>query len=199
MLFRTLLIMCGLSFFLMPGYLPDAAADPQALGSVAMASSEVAKIKRTIDRDEKELQEFQKLIRDLQGTVNQSSSATRQKVIDDLHSAMGREIVQLEEKIGETYFLRQHGEAQKRSDDRDERPTGSAAVFTPDHQRLTHMQGLYRVCSRGQPKAVNKEGTGLNDYLDKVNTFASMMQGDLQSTRALLPSQTAEESKASMW
>ena len=196
---RILLVMCSLSFFLMPGYLPDAAAEPQALGSVTMASSEVAKIKRTIDRDEKELKEFQKLIRNLQGTANQSSSATRQKVIDNLHNAMGREIIQLEEKIGESYYLRQHGEVQKRSDGRDERPTGSAAVFTPDHQRLTHMQGLYRVCSRGQRKAVNKEGTGLNDYLEKVNTFASLMQGDLQSTRALLPNETAEKSKASMW
>ena len=195
---RILFAMCILSFFLMLGHLPDAAAAPQSLGSVSMAGAEVSKIKRAIDGDEKELKEFQKLIRDLKGTVNQSNSAKRQKVINDLHSAMGREIIQLEEKIGETYFLRQHGEVQERRDGRDERPTGSAAVFTPDHQRLTHMQGVYRVCSRGQRKAVNKEGTGLNDYLEKVNTFASLMQGDLQSTRALLPNETAEKSKASM-
>jgi len=196
---RILLLLCGLSILLTPGNLPDATAGPQALGGVTMASSEVAKIKRIIDRDEKELREFRKLIRELEGTTNQSSSAKRQQVINGLHDAMGREIVQLEEKIGETYFLRQHAEVQKRRDDRSERPTGSAAVFTPDHQRLTHMQGLYRVCQRGQRKAVNKEGNGLSDYIDKVNTFASLMQGDLQSTRALLPSETAEESKASMW
>lgn len=196
---RILLILCGLSLLLIPGNLRDVCAEPQALGSVSMASSEVAKIKRTIERDEKELREFQKSIRELESAARQSSSAKRQKVIDNLHSAMGREIVQLEEKIGETYFLRQHGEVQKRSGSRDERPTGSAAVYTPDHQRLTHMQGIFRVCQRGQRKAVNKEGTGLDDYLQKVKTFASLMQGDLQSTRALLPSETAEESKASMW
>jgi hypothetical protein len=196
---RILLVICGLLILLIPGNLPDAAAEPQALGGVTMASSEVAKIKRTIDRDEKELREFKKLIRELEGTVNQSSSAKRQKVINDLHNAMGREIVQLEQKLGETYFMRVHGDVQNRRDDRTERPTGSAAVFTPDHQRLTHMQGIYRVCQRGQRNAINKTGTGLEDYISKVNTFASLMQGDLQSTRALLPSDSAEKSKASMW
>jgi hypothetical protein len=199
MMIRILLVICVLSIFLATGNPPDACAGPQALGSVAMASSEVAKIKRIIDRDEKELQDFRRLVRNLEGTVNQSSSAKRQQVIDDLHNSMGREIVQLEEKIGESYFLRQHGEVKERRDGRDERPTGSAAVFTPDHQRLTHMQGIYRVCSTGQRRAVNKEGTGLSDYLEKVKTFASLMQGDLQSTRALLPNETAEKSKASMW
>jgi len=196
---RILLATAVLSILLLTGILPGAQATPQALGSVTMASSEVVKIKRTIDRDTKELQEFRKLIRDLESTANESSSARRQTIVNDLHGAMGREIVQLEEKIGEEYFLRTHGEVQKRRDDRSDRPTGSAAVFTPAHPRLTHMQGLYRVCSRGQRKAVNKEGTGLTDYLEKVNSFALLMEGDLQATRALLPAETAEKSKASMW
>ncbi|UCH83780.1 MAG: hypothetical protein JSW50_15240 [Candidatus Latescibacterota bacterium] len=196
---RIPLVMVALSILVAFGILPDAHATPQALGSVTMASSEVAKIKRTIDRDTKELKEFRKLIKNLESTARESSSARRQKIITDLHNAMGREIVQLEKKIGEEYFLRTHGEVQKRRDGRTERPTGSAAVFTPAHQRLTHMQGIYRVCSRGQRKAVNKEGSGLTDYLEKVNTFALLMEGDLQATRALLPAETAEKSKASMW
>jgi hypothetical protein len=199
MVHRTLLVLGVLSLILIPDKAPDVRATPQAMGAVSMASSEITKIKRTIDRDEKELREFQKLVRQLETTANQSNGARRQQVIDELQSTMVREILQLEEKMGETYFLRTHGEVKERRDDRDERPTGSAAVFTPDHQRLTHMQGLYRVCSRGQRAAVNKDGTGLNDYLEKVNTFASLMQGDLQSTRALLPNETAEKSKASMW
>jgi hypothetical protein len=178
--------------------LPDAAL-AQGQPDGRLSSSEISELKSMLSRDQRELRDFQGLIRDLESAANESNGARRQKTIDKLQDAMAREIIQAEEKLNKEYFLRVHGEVKKR-ELKDKNPQGTSAVFSPDHQRLTHMQSIYRVCSRGARRAVNKETQGMDNYLRKVKDFALLMQTDIQKTKTVLNSAEGNSSQgASLW
>ncbi len=168
-----------LAIGLSPSILHDAIAAPQSGSGTSLSNSEISDLKNMLNRDQRELRDFQGLIRDLESAAKESSGARRQKTIDKLQEAMAREIIQAEENLNKDYFLRIHGEVSKR-DASSSVPQGTSAVFTPEHQRLTYMQSIYRVCSRGTRRAVNKESQGVENYLQKVKDFAVLMQTDIQ-------------------
>jgi hypothetical protein len=178
--------------------LPDPTAAQNQSGAT-LSRAEISDLKSMLSRDQRELRDFQGLIRDLESAANESNGARRQKTIDKLQDAMAREIIQAEENLNKEYFLRVHGEVKKR-ELKNKNPQGSSAVFSPEHQRLTHMQSIYRVCSRGTRRAVNKEPQGMENYLRKVKDFAVLMQTDIQKTKTVLNAATGENSQgASLW
>lgn len=188
-----------LTIGLAPSILHDVIASPQGGSGATMSRSEISDLKKTVERDQRELRDFQGLIRDLESAARESSSARRQKTIDKLQEAMGREIIQAEQNLNKDYFLRVHGETSKR-DASASVPQGTSAVFTPEHQRLTYMQSLYRVCSTGSRRAVNKEPNGVENYIQKVKDFAVLMQTDIQRSKTVLNSATGESAQgASLW
>ena len=193
MRFAWLISIC-LSIVLISSILPDACA-----ANTSLSNSEIRELKSMLDRDKRELRDFQGLIRDLESAANESNGARRQKTIDKLQDAMVREIIQAEENLSKDYYLRVHGDV-KKTDRSESKTQGTSAVFSPEHQRLTHMQSLYRVSSRGTRRAVNKEPQGMENYLQKVKDFAILMQTDIQKTKSVLNAATGNSGQgASLW
>ena len=180
------------------GHVLDAQSAPQSTNSVKMSATEIAELKREIQQGERELKEFRSLVNDLKAASVESSNAGRRSIIDQLQKAMVTEIKQVEKRIGKDYFLRQHGEVKTRNLS-ESNPQGSAAVYSPHHQRLSRMQGIYIVCSRAANPAINKHQNGLPAYTQKAEEFVTLMEQELGAMRSDFAVHGESKSEAPLW
>ena len=121
---------------------------------------------------------------------------------------MVREILNLEERVGEEYVIRQHGTGPIDREDRlkvggntypmesrifkKQYKTGGIS-HKPALNRLARMQSTYVVCKRISNEAISKHDRALPAYIERVNEFARLMGQEIDSARALLPPEDKEE------
>lgn len=160
-----------------------------------------AELRRDLERKERELALFERLIVDLAVTVDESSRSVRKQTIEAIETAMGEAIVADEERVREMYLIVRHDEPveQVRTDDvagssitpssrqkalksfrEEDRPS-------PEYYRLANKQAIYRSCATIQEHAVARQGDALAKYISLVDDFAETMRQEVATLRAVIP------------
>jgi len=192
-----------LSAALIGQYAPLRAQDPE------MPDEEIKRLTAAVEIHERYLGQLYDLINDLGYAAEESSNANRRIAINGIHDLMVKVILQMEEEIGKTRVIQQHGKVQ----DSDERKAKKAGHTLPGSKnvfqyeavsgqakagnywihRLAHMQSVYRVCSTSREPAISKHQSGLPFFMDKSQEFARLMEGNISDVQRMLPGSDQDE------
>ena len=174
-----------------------------------MPDEEIKRLTNAVEIHERYLGQLYDLISDLGYAADESSNANRRVAINGIHDLMRDVILQMEEEIGKTRVIQQHGVVQD-SDERKakkaghtlpgskntfqyEAVTGQAKAGNYWIHRLAHMQSVYRVCSTSREPAISKHQNGLPFFMDKAAEFARLMEGNISDVQRTLPVAEGEE------
>ena len=156
--------------------------------------------KKQLKTEERELREFKSLISELERFAKESSNANRRRVINRMQDMMVDEILAVEGRVSKVHKIQQHGvdpkDKDRQASAKDSKNTlpGEAKGYKndwttggdggkPSLSRLTHMQSIYRVCSRAREPAINKHERAVPAYIQRVHEFARLWETEMRSLR----------------
>lgn len=192
-IFVAVALLCGA---IAGQYAPVRAQDAQ------MSEEEVKRLTAAMELHEQYLGQFYDLLNDLQYAADESSNANRRVAINAIHALMAQVILQVEEEVGKSRRIQQHGKVQSYDENREKAgmtTPGSRNEFqqtfetggtTPGKYwiyRLAQMQSVYRVCSTAREPAIDKHQNGLPFFMDKSEEFARLMERNISDVQAMLP------------
>ena len=175
----------------------------------APTAEQIKTMKRDLDNNERELQDFQDLLETLADYVHVSSNSDRRSSIEDIQESMKTEILQMEKLLGQSRTIIRHG-SEVREYDGDDKDSSDPAYSSdrmegvmelgdggrdPELYRLTRMQELFVGCKRIREEAINGTDWAIDRYQRNAAQFAGLMHAEIVHARTVI---RASMSKAGM-
>ena len=192
-LLAGLVLLAGV-VFLMSWANPALAQDDEK----PLSNREVKELEREIQHKERQLDDFESILRKLKSAARQTSHSPARKAVDETEELMAEVIRYEEQKLGEEYVITQHGEEAETVHTseltesrgvrtRNRRPYTAPAGTPPEYLRLVRLQEIYVSCQTLGELAVSRTGDAAERYGNLVREFADVMRADLAELQAKLP------------
>ena len=174
--------------------------------SEAPTAEQIAAMKRNLDRNERELSDFQDMLESLADYVHGSSNSDRRGYIEDIQEAMKTEILQMEKLLGQSRTIIQHG-SEVREYDGDDNDTSDPAYSSdrmegmmelgdggrdPELYRLARMQELFRICKQIREEAINGTDWATDRYQRNAAQFAGLMHAEIVYNKTVIRASTSK-------
>jgi hypothetical protein len=170
--------------------------------SEAPTAEQIKTMKRDLDSNERELQDFQDLLETLADNVHESSNSDRRSAIEDIQEAMKTEILQMEKLLGQSRTIIRHGSEVREYDGDDEDSSDSAYSSDrmegmmelgdggrdPELYRLARMQVLFGGCKKIREEAINGTDWATDRYQRNAAQFAGLMHAEIVYNKTVIRS-----------
>jgi hypothetical protein len=163
-----------------------------------LSPREIRDLEREIQHKERQLGDFESLMRKLKSAGRQTSHSPARSAVDETEKLMAEVILYEERKLGDDYVIKQHGEetetvhSKELTESRGVR-TRNRRSFTvpagtpPEYVRMVRLQEIYVSCQTLAEHAVARTGDAPERYGNLVREFADVMRADLAALQAKLP------------
>jgi hypothetical protein len=174
--------------------------------SEAPTAEQIAAMKRNLDRNERELSDFQDLLESLAEYVDASSNSDRRGYIEEIQEAMKTEILQMEKLLSGNRDIIQHGEGPVEYDGDDDDTSDPAyrsgsmegsmelgdGGRDPELYRLARMQVLFGGCKQIREEAINGTDWATERYQRNAAQFAGLMHAEIVYNKTVIRSSTSK-------
>ncbi len=161
-------------------------------------TSEIEKDLRATKREHKE---FKSLQSKLKSSGNQSSNASRQKVIPNINDFMRDCIKRRESDLGDLITIKQHGEMVKSGtsgaahydDSSSSKKSGKGEEVNSDRlHQLSGMKSIYVGAKNNSQPAIERQGNAFDRYTETIDKFAKQLEWGVNAMTRELDRRTAE-------